>query len=666
MKTKIFNSCRSQYVTTALVASLVLMHPAASYALSNFDTPTGGVVVGGASTFSKPSAGTLDITQSTDRSVINWGTFNIGADAKTQFFQPSSSSLSVERVTSGNPAQIMGTLTANGNVMILDNNGVLFGRNSVVNVNGIVASTGDVSTAQVMSGASTIQIQNMGAGIVENDGAITAADMGLAALVAPTVRNSGTITANLGKVALGAGDNATVDFYGDGLVSIAVDSHLNQALIANSGNIVAHGGQITMTASAASSIVNNVINNTGIADASSATEQGGVIILSGGNVSSSGTLEAEGTTSGGSINMLGDVKTGNITAKGTLDVSAPDNSSGGGYGGGISLNAEHIQLEGMANAQGADGGGSIWAAGQTVQIAQTGVLTASSTSSGNGGNITLIGSKTGQMEGLLHADGISYGGNITLNSANLALSGTATAKAMQTGPVQPGPPSGIGGNITLKSGTGSSSISGTADAGGNYGGTVDVTGSTVNISGTVHALGTAGIGGLIDFNGGQNTSVSGTVDATGLEGGGTVNIDGGNKVNVSGDVYADPVVVDGQARAPAIPPSAITLDAPTVLFSGLLDANGFQGGNSITLTGGSISSSGDLMANTTLEHSGGYITFSGTVLNNILSGTLSANGVAGPGSSSGGIITIDKPNIVSSSVVVDVSAPSGTAGTYTH
>src|ERR1035437_9409341 len=122
MKTKVFNSCRHLYLTTALVTSMALMHPAASYALNNLATPTGGVVVGGSSTFSSPSAGTLNITQSTDRSVINWGTFNIGAGAKTQFFQPSSSSLSIERVTSGNPSQILGTLKSNGNIMILNSN----------------------------------------------------------------------------------------------------------------------------------------------------------------------------------------------------------------------------------------------------------------------------------------------------------------------------------------------------------------------------------------------------------------------------------------------------------------------------------------------------------------------------------------------------------------
>src|ERR1700722_9229258 len=117
MKTEVFPAIRrfrSMHFFSALVliAGLTLA-PAASYAVNNLATPTGGVVVGGSSSFSSPSPGVLDITQSTNRAVIDWGSFNIGAKAKTQFFQPGSSSLSIERVTGGNPAQILGALTAN-------------------------------------------------------------------------------------------------------------------------------------------------------------------------------------------------------------------------------------------------------------------------------------------------------------------------------------------------------------------------------------------------------------------------------------------------------------------------------------------------------------------------------------------------------------------------
>lgn len=655
MKTTGVNSCRRLYVTMALVTSMAVAQPAASYALGNLATPSGGVVAGGSSSFSSPGAGVLDITQSTRRSVINWGTFNIGADAKVQFFQPGASSLSIERVTGGKPAQIMGTLKANGNVFILDGNGVFFGKNSVVDVNGIVASTGDVSTAQVMSGASAIQIQNMGRSTVENKGAITVADMGLAALVAPAVRNSGTITANTGMVTFGAAQSATVDFYGDGLISIAVDGNLRHALIKNDGTINARGGQVTMTALTASGVMDNAINNTGIVEASSMTEKGGTITLSGGNISSQGTLSARGATGGGAIALQGK----RINVGGTLDASARD--SGGG--GSIALNAGDIRFGGTANVQGVDGGGSITATGQSVKVLDSGQLLAGNASStGSGGSITLTGLLAQQDRGILNADGFAQGGTISLNS-NTAIDLAGTASAQSTHCVTPGH-CGTGGTISLNGGGGFSRITGTANADGIYGGAIQVTGGSVDVAGNAHALGSAGIGGRIDLNASRDARVGGAVDATGVAGGGTINIDGGNSVNVSGSVFADPVIVAGQERAPALPPGSITLDAPAVLFSGLLNANGFDGGGNVTLTGGRVFSSGDITANSTLEHSGGTITFSGTVLNRITSGTLSATG--GPSSGDGGTITVDKPNAVNPSVVINVSAPAGTPGTYTH
>src|SRR6202000_277583 len=105
----------------------------------------------------------------------------------------------------------------------LDKNGVFFGSNAVINVGGIIASTGDVDNNQVMSGASSINITGINGNSVINQGQITAAQGGLVALVAPYVANSGVVTANLGRVELAAGNAVTVDLYGDNLVSLAVN-----------------------------------------------------------------------------------------------------------------------------------------------------------------------------------------------------------------------------------------------------------------------------------------------------------------------------------------------------------------------------------------------------------------------------------------------------------
>ena len=137
-------------------------HPA--QALDALATPTGEQVVGGSATFNRPQTGTLDINQSTNRVVIDWDSFNIGTNATTTFIQPGKGSLAVNRVTGNHedPTQILGTLNSNGTIMVLDKNGVLFGKNATLNVGGIVASTGDVDNAAVMRGDSKLIFSNFG------------------------------------------------------------------------------------------------------------------------------------------------------------------------------------------------------------------------------------------------------------------------------------------------------------------------------------------------------------------------------------------------------------------------------------------------------------------------------------------------------------------------
>ncbi|HRK96913.1 MAG TPA: filamentous hemagglutinin N-terminal domain-containing protein [Alphaproteobacteria bacterium] len=295
---------------SVLAAGAVLV-PHSSYALDNGALPLGETVIGGGATFDRSTTNALYVNQSTNRLVVNWNSFNIGSDAMTQFHQPSSGSLAVNRVVGKNsdPTQILGSLKANGRIMVLDRNGVLFGANSRVDVGGIVASTGDVSTKAVMRGDNTLVLKNLGsAGQVINNGLINITDGGLAAFVAPTVRNNGVISAKLGKVVLAAGiDTATVDLYGDGLVQLAMNDKTSAVLADNGGIINTEGGTVLMTASAAKNVVDSVVNMSGVINASSAKMVGGKIILSGGQggtVKVSGSLNASGKT-GGKIEIKG-------------------------------------------------------------------------------------------------------------------------------------------------------------------------------------------------------------------------------------------------------------------------------------------------------------------------------------------------------------------------
>lgn len=286
--------------TSALVAvctlSVIGTAPAADVTL-----PVNGQVVAGTSVITNPAVGYLQVDQSTDRTVINWDSFNIGSDATVQFNQLSSSSLAVNRVVGAgqDPTKILGTLRANGNVMVLDRNGVLFGKNAVVDVGGIIASTGDVSTTSIMDKSKKITLSNVTNGSIVNEGNITVSDYGMTAFVAPSVQNSGVINAKLGKVSLAAGiGSATVDLYGDGLVLFSPAGTSGKVLAENSGTINALGGVVRLTASAAKDVVDQTVNMSGVINASSASVVGGKIILSAKkvNITKTAKLKADLTT----------------------------------------------------------------------------------------------------------------------------------------------------------------------------------------------------------------------------------------------------------------------------------------------------------------------------------------------------------------------------------
>ena len=192
--------------------------------------PEGGSVVGGAATIQGQGGPAVIVNQSTPSAIINWNTFNIRANESVRFNQPSASSVALNRVTGGlGPSEIMGTLTANGRVFIINRDGILFGPGSVVNTAGFLATTNDIKNADFMAGRYNFNIPGRPDASIVNQGRITATSGGFAALVAPGVRNSGTITATLGTVALASGNSFTLDMYGDKLITLAVgDSIANK------------------------------------------------------------------------------------------------------------------------------------------------------------------------------------------------------------------------------------------------------------------------------------------------------------------------------------------------------------------------------------------------------------------------------------------------------
>src|SRR5262249_6394901 len=202
-------------------------------------------------------------------------------------------SWTLNRVNAPNPSTIAGYLGANGGLVLVNPNGVVFSKGSQVNVNSLIASTAGISNANFMAGRMRFdQPGNPNTQIV-NAGTITGAEKGLAALVAPGVANSGIIRAKLGKVVLAGAETYTIDFYGDGLINFDVGPKVTSApvgadgkqvasLVSNTGLIDAPGGTVLLTADAAAGILENVIDSSGRIDARTMAASAGKVILDAG------------------------------------------------------------------------------------------------------------------------------------------------------------------------------------------------------------------------------------------------------------------------------------------------------------------------------------------------------------------------------------------------
>ncbi|MGD0142967.1 MAG: filamentous hemagglutinin N-terminal domain-containing protein [Rhizomicrobium sp.] len=283
----------------------------AAPALAN---PLNGAVTTGSASIATSSNKT-QIDQKSEDVVIDWSSFNVGAGQTTQFVQPNAQAIAVNRIGGNAPSQILGTLDANGRIVLINGNGMLFGNGSQVNVGSLVATSTGGSDSDVLAGKFT-QAGNRNAAVV-NRGRITASQSGLVALVAPSVTNAGMVNAKLGTVALGAANKFTIDFTGDGLVSFAAQGDVNsRASATNTGSLV--GANVSMTAHAANGLATGVVDMSGVIEAQGVQNVGGTIYLDAGNgtLTTTGTLNAAGVAGGGHIETSGRVAniSGHITA----------------------------------------------------------------------------------------------------------------------------------------------------------------------------------------------------------------------------------------------------------------------------------------------------------------------------------------------------------------
>jgi filamentous hemagglutinin family protein len=435
-------------VAYAAIAALTIT-PAVS-----FSVPQGGSITIGSGDI-RVDGNTLTINQLSPKAVIDWQEFNIGESEGTVFKQPDGG-IALNRIHDINPSQIDGKLTANGQVMLINPNGMVFGKNSKVDVGGMVATTADITNEDFMAGKNRFgKAGNPNARIV-NQGTITAKPGGGIALVAPGVANRGTINANLGKVQLGGADTLTLDMQGDGLIVYDVTDSLKDQFVDHSGKINAQGGIVTLTTAAADSVIDSSINISGNIDVSNAAGEGGVVIAQAGShrangkngtVLVSGKINASGDK-GGAIHILGDqigLDAGSkLDATGTRgggEVLVGGDYLGGKYTGTVQPNRE--KAGGNSAVQAGKNGklleqyhtkrGGIQKA-RKVYMDKDASIDVSAKDAGNGGRAILWSDEQTKFYGNIKANGgnISGNGGFIETSSKEILTAIGTADASAT------------------------------------------------------------------------------------------------------------------------------------------------------------------------------------------------------------------------------------------
>ena len=372
----------------------------------------------------------MTVQQNSQRMAIDWTKFDIAKDETVRYAQPDRNAISLNRVTGGQQSVIAGNLNANGNVVLVNPNGVVFTKNSSVDVGGLVASTArlnDEAMKNFSNGKDSLDLsldKDSTASVI-NEGQIKAQG-GLVALHAANVENKGTITNEGGTLAMAATKNLTLSAADDDKLNFTVDGELAKSQALNSGSLKAAGGYVVMTAKSAGDVLSTVVNNTGTIEAKTLRKnEKGQILLDGGDngqVEVSGTLDASGTEEGqsaGNIKVIGE-KTivhddTNLIAKGDVD------------GGKIETSGDVLNLGDNLNidASGNRGSHGTWLL-DPLEV----VISASKPSSADHEYSTIVGDTNGKTK-----NNVIYNDPPSKQNANDAYNSTTWIDSKQVGTI---------------------------------------------------------------------------------------------------------------------------------------------------------------------------------------------------------------------------------------
>ena len=299
--------------------------------------PSGATVVEGTADFSV-IGNELTVTNSPG-AIIDWQAFSIAQDELTRFQQQSANSAVLNRVTGDTSSEILGSLVSNGQVFLINPNGIVFGQDVTLDTAGFVASTLDIANEDFLAGE---YVFDGDGGTILNEGYLTSRG-GNVFFIASDIENSGIIHTESGSLVLAAGRRVRISSLDVPDIEFEVVAPENRvlnlgSLIADQGAVRAfagtleHSGEIRADSVAVDedgSIVLFAAGDIDLADGSivdASGEVGGDVLVQSeaGTVLAAGTIDARGTTTeGGQVRLLGEevgvIRDGSVLASGATD-----------------------------------------------------------------------------------------------------------------------------------------------------------------------------------------------------------------------------------------------------------------------------------------------------------------------------------------------------------
>jgi len=490
------SSTKWRFVVASAFAAAVM--PLSSFA----DTNVVAGVVTGDLTVKDISATHTQYTHTANVNIVDFYKFGVMKGHQLDVVMPDAGR-ALYRVIGNSRSEIMGTLNSNGTLVLVNQNGILFGKGSEVNVGNIVASTLNISNEAFLQGNYKFTAGDL-VGNVENRGVVKTQGDGYIVMLGKKVDNKGTLVANNGSVVLASAKEAVLDFYGNGLVRANLTAQAVEGVVKNSGLIQANGGLVQMATNARSA----AINISGIVEANQLVEREGVIRLEGGDnakVEVSGQLIAKGQgTTGGTIEVTGEQVA--LMNGALLDAS-------GDTGGGKVLVGGDYQGKNDAvyNAR-------------TTYVASGATIKADALQQGNGGKVVVWANDLTRYYGSISAQGGAASGNggfvEVSGKQNLAFLGTVNVASAN----------GVGGTVLLDPET-INLISGGSVPADNATGTPDVAFAD-NAGGTTN-VDVAGVTGFNELflQATKDINVNAAVTMTNLAG--NIRFEAGNDINVN-------------------------------------------------------------------------------------------------------------------------------------